>query len=78
MTDTDTDTDTDWYCISIRQMKVTATDITEANTDDDTEGILVTMCKGGFRGPGGPCPPPSLACAIFFARGCWRSDPTSP
>ena len=33
--------------------------------------------KGGSRGGGGgPCPrPPSLACAIFFARhGCWRSD----
>ena len=30
--------------------------------------------KGGSRGAGGSMPPPSLACAIFFARGCWRSD----
>ena len=29
--------------------------------------------KGGSRGPGVHAPP-SLACAIFFARGCWRSD----
>ena len=58
-----------FHTVDVKKYKISCTAMFTSN-----RGVSYHYAQGPIQGGRGVHAPPSLACAIFFARGCWRSD----